>query len=109
MAKDFVLAQEIALKDSATLTGGYDTYTILMQPCFMLRFINNSNTTVEVSYDGIHTHEIVRANSDVDLPGQVNSQPNNQFALFRRGMQIWLLGAAGIGNIYMAGYYQETI
>jgi len=108
--KDFVKAIAAAEFDAANLTGGYDQLWAagLPQACFLVRVVNLSNTTVELSYDGIDTHEIVPADTDFELNFQAGSQPNGRSALLAKGSRVSLLGQAGQGYIYFIGYYQET-
>ncbi len=72
---------------------------------FLVRIINASNAAVTVSYNGIDDHDFVPANSVLELPTQTNSQPNAQVALFSKNTVVYVKGAAGMGTIYVAGYY----
>jgi hypothetical protein len=108
MSKNFVLAQTAAVINTAALTGGYDSLGLILHPSCIVRFINASNTLIVVSYDGAHVHDIVRPDSDVSIYSQANSQPGGYEALFRQGTNVYVVGAAGVGNFYMACYYQEN-
>jgi hypothetical protein len=96
--------------DTAGLTGGYDLMNPggLPEACFYVRIVNHSNVDVEVSYDGVHTHDIVHADTRLDLVLQANSQPSGGLALMAKGQSVYLFGAApGVGYVYLIGYYQE--
>jgi len=108
MAKNTVNAIEMYSLDSATLTGGYDEFvTSLDKACFMLRITNASNKQISISYDGTHLHDTVTAGSTATLMFQTNNVPRSHIALMPKGQKIWLVGNAGTGYIYLAGYYVE--
>jgi len=75
------------------------------KPPFFIRIINASNTAVTVSYNGIDDHDFVPANGVFELPSQANSQPNAQVALFPKNTVVYVKGTAGVGTIYVSGYY----
>lgn len=106
MAKNFVLAQTALLFNTATLTGGYDLFGAISNPSFLLHFYNASNTLCEISYDAAHTQDFVAPGETYYLTFQTNSQPQGNVSLIRKG-NIYVLGAAGVGYLYMAAYYQQ--
>ena len=86
----------------------------LPQPCFMIRIINDSNTGIDIAYkynpliqvDIWNDH--VLANHDITLYFETNGQPASYMALMAKGMEVFVRGAqAGIGTVYLAGYYVE--
>lgn len=82
----------------------------LPRACFLLRIINDSNISIAVSYDGGTTvHDLVPANSVLQIPGQSNSNKNTN-ANFPQGMVVSVSGnMGGTGEIGLAGYYlQQT-
>ena len=97
--------------DSAALTGGYDLFNAggLSHPCFLIRIVNESNVLVEVSYDGVHTHDIVPDGESITLNFQTNSRQSGKLALWEKGKLLWLLGVSQqpAGYIYLIGYYQD--
>ena len=105
--KDVVGAIELWNFNSAALTGAWDEFvTNLDEACFLIRTINDSNTDVFISYNGINYHDFVPAGETLELSFQaINRYPAKK--VFPRGQQVWLLGAAGVGNIYLAGYYSK--
>lgn len=72
---------------------------------FFIRINNAGSTAITVSYNGIDDHEFIPANSIFELPSQTNSQPGAQIALFPKRTVVYVKGTAGIGNIYLSGYY----
>ncbi len=80
------------------------------EACFLIRIINDSNTAVNISYDGITVHDYVRAGESLQLPFQSNSQPRNETALLRKGTVVYVRGTAGpgVGFITLCGYYQPN-
>ena len=103
-----------AIPVAAFNTAGLDnTYQLidqgLPQACCILRFINESNVDVAISFDGVHTHDVILTRTTVQLDIQANSQPNNYTSLFPAGTQIWVTEStgAGVGFFSVAGYYQK--
>jgi hypothetical protein len=76
-------------------------------PAFIFRIVNGSNTTVEISYDGVHVNDVVRPEGDLTLNLMTNALNNGSMAAFKQGAHVYLRGIAGVGNIYITGYYQE--
>jgi hypothetical protein len=103
---NFVKAIAMASKDSTTLTGGYDVLTAgLPSACSILRIVNDTDTDVIVSYDGATDHDYIRTGETVQIPAQSNSGLPGSIAQFAKGQPVYLKGTAGVGNIYVAGYY----
>ena len=103
-----VKAINLSSVNAAGLTGGYDVINAgLTHSCFKLRIINDSNVPVGISYDGINTHDHVYSVSNVTLDFQNNAGPSGYKASIAKGTKIYLIGAAGVGTIYLAGYYQN--
>ena len=108
--KDFIKAITTIAFDTATLTGGYDPIAAggIPEACQIIRVINDSDVAVGLSYDGITTHEIIWTGASIQLYFQSNSRPNNKIACLAKRSNVCLIGAAGNGNVYFVGYYQET-
>lgn len=103
-----VKAINLSSFNAAGLTGGYDVInTGLTHACFKLRIINDSNVAVGVSFDGINTHDHVYSTSNITLDFQNNAGPSGYTAIISKGTKIYLIGAAGVGHVYLAGYYQN--
>jgi hypothetical protein len=79
----------------------------LPKACSFIRIINNSNTDVMISYDGITDHDFIPHNSELYMPVQSINKPTNNTALFKQGTVIYVGGVAGIGIVYLSGYFQE--
>lgn len=106
MAINKVQAITMTSKNSATLTGGYDlVVTSLAEACFMIRIVNASNRIVNISYNGTNLHDVLPANTSTTINFQASSLPRSNIALLPKGQKIWLNGTAGVGNIYIVGYY----
>jgi hypothetical protein len=104
-----IRAIETLTFDSAQLTGGYDPFDDagLPEACVIVRLVNASNVAVGVSFNGIFTSDFLPAGDSIQYNFQANSQPNNQAAIMAKGTNVCLIGAAGIGDIYLIGYYQR--
>jgi hypothetical protein len=103
-----VKAINLSSLDAAGLTGGYDVINAgLSHSCFKLRFINDSNVAVGISFDGVNTHDYIRSASDFTLDFQNNAGPSGYRAMMAKGTKVYLIGVAGKGLIYLSGYYQN--
>ena len=75
------------------------------KPPFLIRIVNASNAAITISYNGLDDHEFIPANGVFELPSQINSQPNAHVALFPKNTVVYVKGTAGVGTIYVSGYY----
>ena len=109
--KNFVQAIPISSLDSAGIGVSYLAINAggLPEACFLVKIINNSNTDVTISYDGINDNDFMQDGEIITLNLQTNSQPNNHIALMRKGTVIYAKGTAGVGLIYVVGYYQAGV
>jgi hypothetical protein len=94
--------------DSATFAGAFVPLTAitgLPQACFLLKIVNNSTVGVVVSYDRLTNHDFVPAGQSLIVNAQTNGQPNSITSQFAAGFTVYVLGAAGTGLVYLAGYF----
>lgn len=97
--------EELRTLDSATLTGGMDPIgDPLLHPSYILKLVNNSNTLVTISIDGVTEVDVAPPNSfwlydegKVGLSSAIPAIP--------QGTQIFVSGAAGVGSIYLVSQY----
>ena len=94
--------ETIRVLDSSTLVAGYNPIGgPLIHPSIKLKLVNDSDTLVLISKDGIN---------DIDVA------PGNSFWLYDEfvtvnhevvpaGTQIYLKGSAGTGSIYLVSQY----
>ena len=79
------------------------------KPCNLIHFINNSDVSIMISYDGSHDHDVIRKDSDYILNAQLNYLHYRENVKFSKGTQIYvkyILGAGKRGSIRVVGYYQ---
>ena len=96
--------------DTATLAGAYLPINPagLPQACSMITLQNESNRDLDLSYDGVTQHDILWNGGVIGfLPSQMLSQPPNNICLWPKGLIIYVRAAAGIGNVYLTGFYQD--
>lgn len=110
MSQLIVKAIPATVLDSSTLFAGFQAInpTGLPNSCFILKVVNASNTTVIISYNQDDDNDVVLPDSVLQLPTPINTLPNSRGAQFEQGTIVWARGVAGIGNIYLIGYYQPT-
>ncbi len=109
MAKDIIVPIELQSVDTATIGAG--AYSEVGNPlegalCF-IRITNDSNTDVFISYDGITDHEYIPAGDRIETYFQLNAAPNNYVAKLKEGAIVNIRGTAGVGLVYVSGYYNE--
>jgi hypothetical protein len=91
--------------DTSTFTGNYQVVGgPLSQGARIIKFTNLSNVQVTLSWDGVHDHEILPANSFVLLDISA-AKENTIFVEIQKGIQFYVKGSAGIGNFIISVYY----
>ena len=96
--------------NTATLAGAYLPINPLGLPeaCSTLTVRNESNVDLAVRYDGITQHDILFHGDSIGyMPAQLLSQPTNNKCLWPKGLKIYVSSAAGVGNVYLTGFYQD--
>ncbi len=113
MAKNYVQPLIIQYVNAATISAitwvpfQRVAVTPIDEACFMLRFTNESNVDVFISFDGVNPHEIVASSTNITLSFQSNALPNNEVALVKKGTQFYVQGITGAGYIYLSGFYSK--
>ena len=91
---------------SASVSGSYQAIsTALPNACGILRIMNASNQDITISYNGSTDHEVVLANSTLEVDSQKLAPYNSAFANFKIGTVVYAKGTAGTGTIYVSAYY----
>lgn len=105
--KNVIQAVALSTVDTSTFMAAFVPFSApLPAPCVIIRLINASTVPVTISYDGVTAHDRVLSGAAVQLYFQTNSGPNNFAAAFAQGTQVYAFGAAGVGLVYLAAYYQ---
>jgi hypothetical protein len=81
-------------------------YTGFAKPIFMIRIINDSDTSLLVSYDGATINDLVPTTETIQIYFQANAQQNFISADMSQGQKVWVrsLGAGGSGVVACTGY-----
>lgn len=111
MSKNKVLPIPLSSIDSATFTGAYQLLSAaagLPNPCTQLHIVNSSNVDVTISYDGTTDHDYLLADSDRELNFQSNALPQGYAASLAQGTKVYVKGAAGVGLVYISGWYSPV-
>lgn len=75
----------------------------------IFRLINNTNKNLTISYDGITANDFVVAGKEFELYLQTNFALNSGIAQMKKGTIVYIKSdAAGTGNAYLTGYYQDN-
>lgn len=91
--------------DSATFTGSYQAVgTALSYPAKIVKFTNNSNALVTLSWDGINAHDVLPATSFLLLDVSANREVSNQCDI-PAYTQFYVKGSASTGSFYISVYY----
>ena len=107
---DRIKAIPMVTFDTATLAGAYLPINPagLPQACSTITVKNESNVTLDISYDGITQHDRLPDGDILGyMPAQILSQPPNHRCLWPKGLKVYVRAAAGIGNVYLTGFYQD--
>lgn len=106
-AKNIVLPILLSSFDTLTLDVPFQLITAgLPASCTILRFINNSDRDITISYDGVTAHEFLPLESELTLNFQSNSQPSGLVSCMPARTKIYASGLTlGTGFLYLAGYY----
>ena len=109
MAKDIIVPIEMQTVNTAGIgAGAFITVGNPLEGALsFIRITNVSNTNVIISYDGIHDHEYVVSGDRVETYFQINATPENYVSKLKAGTVLWIRGTAGIGLVYVSGYYNE--
>ena len=100
-----VFWETLRKKDAATLTGGYDTIgAVLSHNPFLVKMVNDSTATVEVSVDGATSVDVCPKGSFWLYDEGANSSREGGLTV-SKGTQIYVKGVAGVGNIYLVVQY----
>jgi len=91
--------------DSATFTGAYQALgTPLLHDPFLYKLVNNSNQIVFISDDGVNDKDVCPAGSFFLYDEGANASREGGLTV-RKGTQIWIRGAAGVGSVYFVAQY----
>lgn len=112
MAKDAIKAIELTSFNSAGANATYQVINSngLDEACTQIIIVNDSNIDILISLDGSTDHIFMPANVQFSLPVQSNNQPQNRRQMFPKGMKFYVesvSGAAGVGLIYLSGFYSD--
>ena len=91
--------------DSSTFTGSYQAVgTATTNQARLVRFLNASNVTVTISWDGTNDHEILPAGTFLLL--DVSSNRGVAYpTVIQANTQFLAKGAAGAGKFYISVYF----
>jgi hypothetical protein len=73
--------------------------------CFRVSISNTTNSSIDISFDGVTDNDVVLSGATIVIDAQSNAQPNGYTALFQKGLVVYAKGAAAAGNVYISGYY----
>jgi len=100
-----LLPETLRSIDSATFTGSYQALgTPLVYAARAVKWTNNSNKDVTLSWNGTVDHDFVPAGSSFIFDVASNKEGTNQ-CYIAAGTQFYVKGAAGTGLFYMSSYH----
>src|SRR5271156_6361563 len=93
-----IFPEVLRSKAASAFSGSYQTIgSPLVNPSRILKFTNDTNIEVLVSWDGTNDHEVLPADSFLLIDIAANRQISNIFCA-AAGVQFYVNGASGIGN-----------
>jgi len=112
MASNRLYPITLSTFDATELTNAYQVINVggFSDPCSIIKFVNTSHVSVMISYDGVHDHDVILYNSEVDIIGQTNATLPGMRAQWKKGTSVYvkyILGAAKSGDLYLIGYYHQ--
>lgn len=107
MPQDIFRALPFVNIDAATLSGVYQPLNApgFAYPIVYMRIVNRSNVDLQLSYDGVTTHDYIMADSETMWMPPICSLPNNKAAAFPAYTTLYGICASATGHIYIAAYY----
>ena len=106
-----LLPETIRERTAISFTGSYQTIgTPISNASRILKFVNNSNVDVMISWDGTNDHDMLPANSAFILDVAANRQAGSSVGqlYIADATQFYVSGAAGGGNtgsVYLITMY----
>lgn len=90
--------------DSSTFTGSYQLVGVLSGNARIVKFTNNSNQLVTLSWDGTNDHEILPPLSFLLIDASANKQGTWGCEVVD-GQPFYAKGSAGSGLLYISSYF----
>ena len=106
--KDIVQAVTTSVFAGASLTTGFQKFNATPLPSvFLLIVTNDTDQVIYISYDGIHTNDVIISDQQITRYFQTNSAPNNQIAMLPNNQTVWIAcpGGTASGTVYLSAYY----
>ena len=110
MNSNVVVPIELQSVDVSTiLVGSYKEFKLsgVEGALSIITFNNDSNVPVFISYNKLVDNEYVRAGESKQINFQASSSPSNNICKLKRHTIVYARGTAGIGTIYLSGYYSK--
>jgi hypothetical protein len=85
----------------------FDTAGFEVSP-FMISINNDSNTDIFISWNGTDRHEFIATDRRLDVNFQTNASPPNFVSKPKLGQVLYVQGVAGVGLVYLSGYYNQV-
>ena len=110
--KDVIKPIPMTFFNSALLTGSYQPINPngLPYACLAIAIKNYSDFIIDISFDGLQSHEILGIHEELSYGFQKNSRPSNYVAMLSKGTRVYVMdGGAGFkgGYIYLTGWYLQ--
>jgi len=73
---------------------------------FLVKMVNASTVPVTVSFDGVSDNDVCPAGAFF-LYDECSNASREGGLTIAKGTQVWVKGAAGVGNVYFVAQYAE--
>ena len=97
----------VSLIGIATTTINALTFTAVgtfTQACFSIRVQNDSQIDMEVSYDGVNSHDYLPANGTIIVEQPISYRETPRF---KNNTTVYVRGTPGGGAVYANAFYLE--
>lgn len=91
---------------ASTFTGSYQAVgTALANSARLIKFVNNTNQLVTVSWDGTHDHDILPSDSFALYDLTSNRGNPSPYLAAAQGTQFYVKASSGTGSFYVVALY----
>ena len=104
-----VLPEVLRSIAASTFTGSLQALgTPLANSARLVKFVNNTNQTVLVSWDGINDHDVLPSGSFALYDFTSNRGNPSPYLAAAQGTQFYVSASAGTGTFYCVVFYGHT-
>lgn len=107
MSSDIAVKNEtLRSRNASTFDGTWQTLgTPLDNPGFIIKFKNDTDKDVQVSYDGVNPHDIILEGDREVEDLNANRANTSEYNIRSAGTQVYVNASSGSGTFYLTVMY----